>query len=72
MAYNPGMLTTRQVADRLGVSPRRVLALIYAGRLLAHRVVYPVPHYLIDPAALAGFRRRQVGRPRKSEQQISI
>lgn len=57
-------LTTQEVAAELGITTRRVLALIRAGRLPA------VKHgrdWLIDPAELEAFSPRPRGRPRKQK-----
>jgi len=56
-------LTTAQAAGRLGVSVRRVLALIAAGRLAATRYGSA---WLIAPAALAAVATRKPGRPPRS------
>ena len=56
------MLTTAQAATELGVSVRRVQALIKSGRLKANKAGRD---YLIHPSALARVRDRQPGRPRK-------
>jgi excisionase family DNA binding protein len=54
------VLTTAQAAARLGVSVRRVQAMISAGRLVATRVGRD---WLIAPEALAPLRMRKPGRP---------
>lgn len=54
------MLTTNQAAARLGISPRRVRALITSGRLPATRVGRD---WLIHPADLARVQNRRPGRP---------
>lgn len=53
-------LTTTEAAERLGVSPRRVLALITAGRLRARKVGRD---WQISPRALAEVQVRTAGRP---------
>ena len=53
-------LTTDQVAQRLGITPRRVRALITAGRLKAKRIGRD---YLIDSRDLAKFAPLPPGRP---------
>ena len=53
-------LTTAQVAERLGVTPRRVRALIAAGRLTAANAGRD---YLVDEKDLARFRPQPPGRP---------
>lgn len=55
-----GRLTTNEVAAKLGVSRRRVLALVAAGRLPAERVGN---QFLILPADLAAVKERKPGRP---------
>lgn len=52
------------VAVRLGVSRRRVLALIAEGRLPAAKVGF---QYLIDPKDLALVRDRKPGRPKAAK-----
>ena len=54
------MLTTRDAAERLGVTVRRVQALIKAGRLPATRIGRD---WLIAPDALAAVAERKPGRP---------
>jgi excisionase family DNA binding protein len=53
-------LTTEQVAQRLGVTPRRVRALVTAGRLKAKKIGRD---YLIDSRDLAKFTPLPPGRP---------
>ncbi|MGD0138495.1 MAG: helix-turn-helix domain-containing protein [Tepidisphaeraceae bacterium] len=54
-------LTTAQAAARLGVSARRVRALVLAGRIIARR---PSPALLlIDEKELAKVKHRKPGRP---------
>ena len=53
-------LTTQQVAQRLGITPRRVRALITAGRLKAKKIGRD---YLIDSRDLAKFTPLPPGRP---------
>ena len=55
------LLTTTEAANRLGVSARRVRAMIAAGRLAATQAGRD---WLIQPAALAAVRVRKSGRPR--------
>lgn len=55
-------LTTKQAADALGITPRRVIALIKAGHLKATRVGRD---WLIKPSALAAVAERKPGRPKK-------
>ncbi len=54
-------ISTADVARELGVSQRRVRALIQAGRLPARRVG---PVWLVEPADLERVRIRRPGRPR--------
>jgi excisionase family DNA binding protein len=56
-------LTTVDAATRLGVTPRRVLAMIKAGRLKARRLG---PIWTIDERALGAVLNRKPGRPRRS------
>jgi excisionase family DNA binding protein len=59
-------LTTAQAAQKLGISPRRVLALIEAGRLPAKpfgRV------YMIDEKDLKLVKNRKPGRPKVKTRQ---
>lgn len=58
------LLTTKEVAERLGVSVRRVHALIEAGRLPAEKYGRD---YLIDEKDLKLVENRKPGRPRKAE-----
>jgi excisionase family DNA binding protein len=58
------MLTTKEVAERLGVSVRRVHALIQDGRLPAQKYGRD---YLIEEKDLKLVAERKAGRPRKSE-----
>ena len=55
-------LTTKQVAARLGITPRRVQALVTAGRLPAQKIGRD---YLIKEADLKLVAIRKVGRPKK-------
>ena len=57
------LLTVKEAAQRLSVSPRRVRQLIAAGRLRAERVGAV---YVIRESALWRVRWRPVGRPRKN------
>lgn len=58
------MLTTKDVAERLGVSVRRVHALITDGRLPAQKYGRD---YLIDEESLKFVENRKPGRPRKAD-----
>ena len=55
-------ITTNDAAARLGITPRRVLAMIRAGRLKAARLG---PIWTIDERQLATLADRRPGRPRK-------
>jgi excisionase family DNA binding protein len=55
-------ITTAEAASRLGISRRRVLALIHDGRLSAVRFGRD---WLIRPAGLAAVAERRPGRPKK-------
>jgi len=63
MPNNPALLTTTEAASRLGITPRRVRALIAAGRLDAERIGRD---WLIADDALTAVTTRKVGRPRKA------
>jgi excisionase family DNA binding protein len=54
------LLTTTEVATSLGVTPRRVLALIQSGRLRAQKAGRD---WLIKSADLDKVRERKAGRP---------
>ena len=56
-------LITKQVAAKLGITPRRVQALIEAGRLPAQKIGRD---YLIREKDLKLVEERKVGRPKKS------
>ncbi len=58
------LLTTKEVAERLGVSVRRVHALIHAGRLPAEKYGRD---YLINENDLNLVAERKPGRPRKEK-----
>ena len=58
------VLTTTQAAERLGVTPRRVAALITAGRLPANQFG---GSWMIQEADLALVADRKVGRPAKAK-----
>lgn len=57
-------LTTLEVAEKLGVTRRRVLALIEAGRLPATKFGRD---YMIRKEDLKLVENRKVGRPKKAE-----
>jgi len=64
-----GKLTTSEAANRLGVSRRRINALINAGQLPARKNAI-TRSWEIDPDELAAFManwERQVGRPRERD-----
>jgi excisionase family DNA binding protein len=58
----PDELTTKQTADILGITPRRVLALIHAGRLPAEK---HGRDWAIKPEDLKLVKERKPGRPFK-------
>jgi excisionase family DNA binding protein len=55
-------LTTKQVAEKLGVTPRRVQALVTAGKLPAIKIGRD---YLIKEKDLKLVEDRKIGRPKK-------
>ena len=57
------LLTTAEVADRLGLTMRAVQKMIEAGRLEARKVGRD---YLIEPTALANIPKQAAGRPPKA------
>lgn len=57
-------LTTKQAAEKLGITPRRVQALIEAGRLPAQKFGRD---YMIKEKDLKLVEDRKVGRPKKTE-----
>jgi len=58
-------LTTAEASARLGVSPRRIRALISAGQLPADK---KGRDYFIDPKDLALVKNRKPGRPKGKKQ----
>lgn len=60
-------LSTEEAAKILGITPRRVLALIKAGRLPAEKWARD---WRIAASDLARVERRKVGRPRKGEDHV--
>lgn len=60
------LITTRQAAERLGISPRRIRQLIKSGQLSATKAGRD---WLIDSDSLDSLVKvhRRVGRPRKSK-----
>jgi excisionase family DNA binding protein len=59
-------LTTKQVADKLGVTIRRIQALVTSGRLPAQKIGRD---YLIREKDLKLVEDRKVGRPKKAIKQ---
>jgi excisionase family DNA binding protein len=59
-------LTTKQTAEKLGITPRRVQALIEAGRLPAQKFGRD---YQIREKDLKLVEDRKVGRPRKDKKE---
>lgn len=59
-------LTTKQAAERLGITPRRVQALIEAGRLPAQKFGRD---YMIREKDLKLVEDRKVGRPKKVDKE---
>jgi excisionase family DNA binding protein len=59
-------LTTKQVAEKLKITPRRVQALVTSGRLPAIKIGRD---YLIKEADLTLVENRKVGRPKKEVKQ---
>jgi excisionase family DNA binding protein len=57
------LLTTREAAEKLGVSVRRVQAMVHSGRLPAQKIGRD---YLIDESHLSVVKDRKVGRPAKN------
>jgi excisionase family DNA binding protein len=58
-------LTTKEAAQKLGITPRRVVALVTAGRLPAQKFGRD---YMIKEADLKLVEDRRVGRPKKEAQ----
>lgn len=61
------LLSTAQVAGRLGVTPERILQLIRAGRLPAIKIAGV---WLLDPGAVARFQPRPTGYPKGRPRKI--
>ena len=61
------MLTTAAAARALGVTPRRVRALIKSGALPATK---HGRDWIVTEAAVQGLNRRSVGRPRRIEMEF--
>ncbi len=60
MHTNAPMLTTEKAAERLGVTTRRVIALIVTGRLPA---IKAGRSWMIDERSLSRVKRSRPGRP---------
>jgi excisionase family DNA binding protein len=58
------VLSTKQAAERLGITVRRVQALVNAGRLPARKIGRD---FLIKVGDLRLVKNRKVGRPTKRE-----
>ena len=58
-------ITTKEAAERLGITRRRVVALVTAGRLPATKFGRD---YMIKEKDLKLVENRKVGRPKKIEQ----
>ena len=58
------LLTTKEAAERLGITPRRVVAMIQAEQLPAEKFGRD---YMIKEKDLKLVEVRKVGRPRKDE-----
>ncbi len=58
-------ISTKEAAKRLGVHPKRVLALINTGKLKAKK---PARDWLIDPASVDAYAQspRRAGRPKQN------
>ncbi len=67
-------LTPPQIAERLGVAPRKVISWIVSGELqalnLAHRGCMR-PRYSVSPAALAAFERARTVVPTSDDNATS-
>jgi excisionase family DNA binding protein len=63
------MLTTKQAGEILGITARRVVALIYNGRLPAQKVGRD---WIIEEKDLEKIRNRRPGRPAKSPQARAV
>ncbi len=63
-----GNLTTKDAAERLKVTPRRIRALIAAGKLPARQCECG-SEWVIEESALALVAERKPGRPRKEAQE---
>jgi excisionase family DNA binding protein len=59
-------LTTKQVAEKLRITPRRVQALVTAGRLPATKFGRD---YMIRESDLKLVEYRKVGRPKKNKKE---
>jgi len=56
------LLTTKEVAENLGVTVRRVQAMIKDGRLEAEKLGRD---YVVKESALEAVKERKTGRPKK-------
>jgi len=61
LRIEPQLLSTAEVAAKLGITPRRVTALITAGKLRATRVGHA---WVIIPSDLTGIQDRAQGWPK--------
>lgn len=59
-----GLLTTKEASEKLGVSVRRVQAMINDGRLKAQKLGRD---YVIDEKDLETVKDRKVGRPKQKK-----
>jgi len=55
------LLTTKEAAEKLGVTVRRVQAMITNGKLAAQKLGRD---YVIDEAELESVKERKIGRPK--------
>lgn len=58
------LISTKEAAEKLGISLRRVQALVTSGRLPAQKIGNS---YVVKEADLELVRERKAGRPLKSE-----
>ena len=64
MSFAKGLLTTAQVAEKLGLHRTRINAMIRAGRLPAEKIGRD---YFIKEEDLKLIENRKPGRPRKAQ-----
>lgn len=57
------MIGTKEAAQRLGITPQRVVQLISMGRLSAEKVGRD---WLMEESAVEDYQRGKPGRPRKA------